>query len=108
MHCVLSCPLPCVRHACVWIPYRLVGGRQGFKRVKDNLEDVCLDNPQGQAQLQAMVDAGLSQGWLDEDWDLPPPFSIRASLSLGSPTSTQVLGRAHLCMRILLSRRTSA
>ena len=62
---------------------------QGFHRVKDNLEDICLDNPQGAQQLQDISSMGVQQGWLDADWDCLP-LSARSSTSLGSPRAVQV------------------
>ena len=63
---------------------------QGFKRVKDNLEDICLDNPQGADQLQKVSSQGIAQGWLESDWDQQAPSTLRSSLTLGSSRSLQV------------------
>ena len=78
------------------------GAAQGFKRVRDNLEDICLDNPGGEEQLQQISAQGVSQGWLESDWDEQTPRT-RTSMSLGSPRSVQVLAGPDFAACIFLS-----
>ena len=58
--------------------------------MKDNLEDICLDNPQGPAQLKDICSRGIDEGWLDSDWDTQA-LSVRTSSPAGSHQSIQVI-----------------
>ena len=62
---------------------------QGFHRVKDNLEDICLDNPQGGEQLQDICSQGVKEGWLESDWD-SQQVSVLSNAPPSSPRSMQV------------------
>ncbi|KAK9805111.1 hypothetical protein WJX73_009330 [Symbiochloris irregularis] len=61
---------------------------KGFKRVKDSLEDVCLDFPSGELQLQECVSVGQAEGWLDGDWDAQDPHATPNGLA--SPNSPHI------------------
>lgn len=61
---------------------------QGFKRVMDSLEDVCLDYPSGETQFQECVTVGTAEGWLDGDWNEQEPHT--APNGLASPNSPRI------------------
>lgn len=69
----------------------VAGAVQGFHRVQDNLEDICLDNPRGVEQLQHISARGISEGWLDADWDTQSLSLRSVSSTQGAPHTIQVL-----------------